>query len=157
MPSILWAQDTGSEAQSQPPLSADDETPIMYREIVVTARRRDERLQDVPVSVSAFSAEALARSTIQTVADINTITPGFRAGAEGGKKNASISLRGIGQVPLGEASPGVVPYFSDIPLPSFGSNIPTFNFASLQVCNAPQGTLFGRNPPGGAALISPHS
>src|SRR3546814_4182837 len=43
MPSILWAQDTGSEAQSQPPLSADDETPIMYREIVVTARRRDER------------------------------------------------------------------------------------------------------------------
>src|SRR3546814_3525971 len=52
MPSILLAQDTGSEAQSQPPLSADDETPIMYREIVVTARRRDERLQDVPVSVS---------------------------------------------------------------------------------------------------------
>src|SRR3546814_11754116 len=46
MPSILLAQDTGSEAQSQPPLSADDETPIMYREIVVTARRRDERLQD---------------------------------------------------------------------------------------------------------------
>src|SRR3546814_8409201 len=91
MPSILLAQDTGSEAQSQPPLSADDETPIMYREIVVTARRRDERLQDVPVSVSAFSAEALARSTIQTVADINTITPGFRAGAEGGKENASIS------------------------------------------------------------------
>src|SRR3546814_1731500 len=64
MPSILLAQDTGSEAQSQPPLSADDETPIMYREIVVTARRRDERLQDVPVSVNAFSAEALARSTI---------------------------------------------------------------------------------------------
>src|SRR3546814_6390598 len=58
MPSILWAQDTGSEAQSQPPLSADDETPIMYREIVVTARRRDERLQDVPVSVSAFSARS---------------------------------------------------------------------------------------------------
>src|SRR3546814_1015520 len=51
-----------------------------------------------------------ARSTIQTVADINTITPGFRAGAEGGKENASISLRGIGQVPLGEASPGVVTY-----------------------------------------------
>src|SRR3546814_2613508 len=90
----------------------------MYREIVVTARRRDERLQDVPVSVSAFSAEALARSTIQTVADINTITPGFRAGAEGGKENASISLRGIGQVPLGEASPGVVTYFADIPLRS---------------------------------------
>src|SRR3546814_17381953 len=100
---------------------------------LVTARRRDERLQDVPVSVSAFSAEALARSTIQTVADINTITPGFRAGAEGGKENASISLRGIGQVPLGEASPGVVTYFADIPLPSFGSNIPTFVLSSIQV------------------------
>src|SRR3546814_19031439 len=41
-------------------------------DIVVTARRRDERLQDVPVSVSAFSTEALERSTIQTPPDINT-------------------------------------------------------------------------------------
>src|SRR3546814_10920120 len=91
MPSILLAQDTGSEAQSQPPLSADDETPIMYREIVVTARRRDERLQDVPVSVSDFSAEALASSTIQTVDDINTITPGFRAGAQGRRKSPRLN------------------------------------------------------------------
>src|SRR3546814_686454 len=98
-----------------------------------------------------------ARSTIQTVADINTITPGFRAGAEGGKENASISLRGIGQVPLGEASPGVVTYFADIPLPSFGSNIPTFDLSSIQVLKGPQGTLFGRNTLGGAVLISPQA
>src|SRR3546814_9639987 len=82
-------------------------------DIVVTARRRDERLQDVPVSVSAFSTEALKRSTIQTLQDINTITPGFRAGAAGGTVNISISLRGIGQLPLGEASPGVVTYRSE--------------------------------------------
>jgi len=106
------------------PLAADDGQ-AASTDIVVTARRRDERLQDVPVSVSAFSTEALERSTIQTLQDINTITPGFRAGAEGGTVNISISLRGIGQVPLGEASPGVVTYFANVPLPSVGSNLPT--------------------------------
>src|SRR3546814_21184934 len=75
--SILWAQDTGSEAQSQPPLSADDETPLMYRALVVTALRRDARLPHVPVSVSALLAEALARRTLQTVPAIHTHTPVF--------------------------------------------------------------------------------
>src|SRR3546814_18983061 len=83
---------------------SDWSSDVCSTDIVVTARRRDERLQDVPVSVSAFSTEALERSTIQTLQDINTITPGFRAGAEGGTVNISISLRGIGQVPLGDAS-----------------------------------------------------
>src|SRR3546814_9623338 len=95
------------------------------------------------------------RSTSQTLQDINTITPGFRAGAEGGTVNISISLRGIGQVPLGEASPGVVTYFANVPLPSVGSNLPTYDVASIQVLKGPQGTLFGRNTLGGAVLVSP--
>src|SRR5690606_39701086 len=80
----LWAQDAPSQAAEEPQqLGSGYGT---ASDIVVTARRRDERLQDVPVSVSAFSAAALERSTVQTVQDINTITPGFRAGAEGGKE-----------------------------------------------------------------------
>jgi outer membrane cobalamin receptor len=94
-------------------------------DIVVTARRRDERLQDVPVSVTAFSAQALERSTVQTLSDIRTIAPGFTFASEGGKDNIALSLRGIGQIPLGEATPGVVVYINNVPLPSVGSNIPT--------------------------------
>lgn len=146
---------TGSRADTSAP-DISGETGA-FGDIVVTARRRDERLQDVPVSVSAFSAEALERSSIQSVQDINVITPGFRAGSEGGKDNVALSLRGIGQVPLGEVSPGVVTYFANVPLPSVGSNLPTFDIASIQVLKGPQGTLFGRNTLGGAVLLSPQA
>ncbi len=126
-------------------------------DIVVTARRRDERLQDVPISVSAFSNAALERSNVQTLADIRTITPGLTFSSEGGKDNVSLTLRGIGQIPLGEATPGVVTYFANVPLPSIGSNVPTFDVGSVQVLKGPQGTLFGRNTLGGAVLIGPEA
>ena len=62
-----WAQPvTSAEAQAESANAGD---------IVVTARRREERLQDVSVSISAFSAEALERSTVQTVSDVKTIAP----------------------------------------------------------------------------------
>jgi iron complex outermembrane receptor protein len=122
-------------------------------DIVVTARRRDERLQDVPVSVSAFSAATLERSTVQTVSDIRTLTPGFTFASEGGKDNIALSLRGIGQIPLGEVTPGVVVYINNVALPSVGSNIPAYDVSSIQVLKGPQGTLFGRNTLGGAVLV----
>ncbi|WP_404476620.1 TonB-dependent receptor [Novosphingobium sp. BL-52-GroH] len=119
----------------------------------MTARRRAERLQDVSVSITAFSAEALERSTIQTVSDVKTIAPGFTFSSEGGKDNVALTLRGIGQLPLGEVTPGVVIYLNDIPLPSVGSNVPTYDISSIQVLKGPQGTLFGRNTLGGAVVI----
>lgn len=122
-------------------------------DIVVTARRREERLQDVSVSISAFSSEALERSTVQTVSDIKTIAPGFTFSSEGGKDNVALTLRGIGQLPLGEVTPGVVIYLNDTPLPSVGSNVPTYDIGSIQVLKGPQGTLFGRNTLGGAVVI----
>ena len=122
-------------------------------DIVVTARRREERLQDVSVSISAFSADALERSTVQTVSDIKTIAPGFTFSSDGGKDNVALTLRGIGQLPLGEVTPGVVIYLNDTPLPAVGSNVPTYDIGSIQVLKGPQGTLFGRNTLGGAVVI----
>lgn len=132
---------------------AQSGTPTAASDIVVTARRRDERLQDVPVSVTALSAQALERSTVQTLSDIKTIAPGFTFASEGGKDNIALSLRGIGQIPLGEATPGVVVYINNVPLPSVGSNLPTYDIGSIQVLKGPQGTLFGRNTLGGAVLV----
>ncbi|TVV77181.1 TonB-dependent receptor [Sphingomonas solaris] len=126
-------------------------------DIVVTARRRDERLQDVPVSVTVFSAAALERSNVQTIADIRNVTPGLTFSSEGGKDNTAVSLRGIGQIPTGEVTPGVVTYFANVPLTSLGSNVPTYDISSVQVLKGPQGTLFGRNTLGGAVLIGPEA
>ena len=76
-------------------------------DIVVTARRRDERLQDVPVSVVAFSPATLERSTVLTIADIRTISPGLTFSSEGGKDNTAVTLRGIGQIPSAKPVIGV--------------------------------------------------
>ncbi len=140
-----WAQSVASPAPQADSANAGD--------IVVTARRREERLQDVSVSISAFSSEALERSTVQTVSDVKTIAPGFTFSSEGGKDNVALTLRGIGQLPLGEVTPGVVIYLNDTPLPSVGSNVPTYDIGSIQVLKGPQGTLFGRNTLGGAVVI----
>jgi len=150
------AQDLG-DAEDQSGEATADAAGIMGQSIVVTARRREEDLQDVPVAVTAFSAEALERSTVQSVQDLTPITPGLRFGVEGGKTSASVSLRGIGQTPVGGGTPGVVQYFADVPLPSEGSNIPTYDIGNIQVLKGPQGTLFGRNTLGGAILINPQA
>src|SRR3546814_1889240 len=123
-------------------------------EIVVTARRREERLQDVPVSVTAFSSEALQRSNISTAADLTSITPGFTFAPEGGKDNIAVTLRGIGNLPIGSGTPGVVVYVDNVAIPSVGTNVPTYDVASIQVLKGPQGTLFGKNTLGGAVVIA---
>jgi iron complex outermembrane recepter protein len=142
-------------------LSAQETTPAERSgasgldEIVVTARRREESAQTVPVSVTAFSGALLEERNVLTLEDLTYVTPGLRFGAEGGRNNTSISLRGLSQLPIGEGTPAVVTYFSDVPLPGEGVTIPTYDIGSIQVLKGPQGTLFGRNTIGGAVLIYP--
>jgi iron complex outermembrane recepter protein len=123
-------------------------------DIIVTARRTDERLQDVPVSVAAFNTAALDRSTIQELSDVRTIAPGLNFNSEGGKNTTNVSLRGLGQLPVGLATPGVVTYINNVAIPSLGSSIPTYDIANIQVLKGPQGTLFGKTTLGGAILVN---
>lgn len=132
--------------QSSARVGADD--------IVVTARRREESLQSVPVSITALSSEMLEQKSVQDLSDVATLTPGFRFSQEGGKNQPSLSLRGLGVLPIGEGVPAVVAYFNDVPLSKEGGNIPTFDLANIQVLKGPQGTLFGRNTIGGAVLVN---
>jgi iron complex outermembrane receptor protein len=143
----LWGQTNVAETPQ-----AEQSYPTS--DIVVTARRREERLQDVPVSVTAFSAAGLERSNVQTATDLKTITPGFTFASEGGKDTMALTLRGIGNLPLGEGTPGVVMYVNNVALPAVGSNIPAYDVAGIQVLKGPQGTLFGKNTLGGAVLIN---
>lgn len=148
---MAFAQSADTAAPEQAAEEADDGV------IIVTARRREESLQNVPLSVAAFDSQTLERSTVQSMQDIGSITPGLRFGVEGGKTSAAVSLRGIGQTPVGGGTPGVALYFADVPLSSEGSNIPTYDLANVQVLKGPQGTLFGRNTLGGAVLINPQA
>ena len=123
-------------------------------DIVVTARRREESRRSVPVSITALSAEALEQKSVQDLSDVATLTPSFRFSQEGGKNQPSLSLRGLGVLPIGEGVPAVVAYFNDVPLSKEGGNIPTFDLANIKVLKGPQGRLFGRNTIGGAVLIN---
>lgn len=129
-------------------------------EILVTARRTSERLQDVPVAVTAFGGEALARRSIDTLDQVARYTPNIRfdgaAALSGGNYNATVFVRGVGQNDFAIFSdPGVGFYVDDVYYArSIGGVMDAIDLASVQVLRGPQGTLFGKNTIGGAVLIT---
>jgi iron complex outermembrane recepter protein len=124
-------------------------------EITVTARRKEESLQSVPVSVTAFSAESLREQSISTTQDLQMATPGVYLSGSGGDENVVYQIRGQSKALSGPSSPAVVSYFAEVPDPTLGSSVPQYDISSVQVLKGPQGTLFGRNTTGGAVLYTP--
>ena len=120
-------------------------------EIVVTARRREESLNRVPVAISAFSAADLQRREIISTGDLVKVTPGLNI-SQSGNFVPYLTIRGQTRGLTGPGTPGVLTYFNEVPLPTTGSLISTFDMANIQVLKGPQGTLFGRNASGGAVL-----
>ena len=129
-------------------------------DILVTARRQSERLQDVPIAVTAFSGDALERRNVDTLDQIAKYTPNIRfdgaAALSGGNYNATVFIRGIGQNDFAIFSdPGVGFYVDDVYYArSIGSVLDAVDLDSVQVLRGPQGTLFGKNTIGGAVLIT---
>jgi iron complex outermembrane recepter protein len=124
-------------------------------EITVTARRKEESLQSVPVSVTAFTAETLREQSIYTTQDLQMSTPGVYLSGSGGNENVVYQIRGQSKALSGPSSPAVVSYFAEVPDVTFGSSVPQYDISSIQVLKGPQGTLFGRNTTGGAVLYTP--
>jgi len=130
-------------------------------EVVVTARRREERLQNVPVAAVAFDQSGLTEKAIVTSYQLAKSVPGLVVDA--GTANPGVqqfSIRGRG-LNFGAAAGSVETYFADVPLSApFG--MPTlpaqfFDIGSLSVLKGPQGTLFGRSTTGGAVVVVPQA
>jgi len=130
---------------------AEDTVAEDMQAIVVTARRRDERLQDVPSAVTAIGAQALERGGANNLADIESAVPNLSLHV-GDAKNAVVYLRGVGQVDsLAFADPGVGIYIDDVYLGrAQGSFLDVIDAQRIEVLRGPQGTLYGRNTIGGA-------
>lgn len=131
----------------------------LMEEVTVTARKREEGLQDTPIAVSAFSGESLDARGIQKVDDIAQITPNMTfdniVTNGGGGSSAAIFLRGVGQRDfLPSADPGVGLYVDGVYFArSVGSVLDLIDVERVEVLRGPQGTLFGRNTTGGAVSI----
>ncbi|MCF7981327.1 MAG: TonB-dependent receptor plug domain-containing protein, partial [Pseudomonadales bacterium] len=132
----------------------------VLEEIVVTARKREESLQDAPISITAFSGEGLEQRNITALADISQITPNlvFNANApiSGSSATASVFIRGIGQNDYTLVTePGVGIYIDGVYIArSVGGALDLVDVAQIEVLRGPQGTLFGRNTIGGAISIT---
>ena len=120
-------------------------------EIVVTARRRAEPLQDVPSAVTAIDGDTLDRTQVSSLGDIESNVPNLALHV-GDAKNAVVYIRGVGQIDsLAFADPGVGIYIDDVYLGrAQGAFLDVFDAARIEVLRGPQGTLYGRNTIGGA-------
>jgi len=126
-------------------------------DIIVTARRRAETLQTVPVAITAFSAAALQERSIKTFFDLQSSTPSLAMqGAAGRRDTPSMSIRGQRTSDTQIiADPSVAVYMDEVILtPNQGVNLGLFDLQNVQVLKGPQGTLFGRNSTGGAVLFT---
>ncbi|WP_313809115.1 TonB-dependent receptor domain-containing protein [Sphingobium sp.] len=135
-------------------------SPINSDEIIVTARRREERQQDIPVAVSAIGAAQLERQNIQSVGDLSGRVPNLLiTNGSAGNTAPYFAIRGQSQQDLTALSdPSVSLYIGDVVVPRpLGANLAFFDIANVQVLRGPQGTLFGRNTPGGAVVVTPNA
>ncbi len=126
-------------------------------EITVTARRVEESLQKIPISVSAFQGDQLEALNITTVGDTAWYTPNFTTiTGPTGQNDAFFFIRGIGQADLNAATdPGVGTYVDGVYLGRVvGASLETLDLKMIEILRGPQGTLFGRNSTSGAVNIT---
>src|ERR1700722_16070257 len=129
-------------------------------EVIVAARRRDESLQQVPISITAIDQDALRRQGVSTLTDLQELVPSaFVTGYSHGSTQQFFSIRGQSESGLNTGGgtgggPAVVGYFSEVPVPMSGPGL-YYDLQSVEVLKGPQGTLFGRNTTGGAVLFEP--
>lgn len=126
--------------------------------IVVTAQRVEENLQDVPVAVTAFSAQQLQNSRATSLRDIASMTPSFTA-TEVNPGEPNFAIRGIGTEGINSNAGGdasVVMFVDGVYIGrGGGSNLELYDLERVEVLRGPQGTLFGKNVVGGAiSLVS---
>jgi len=147
------AQDVSTAAEAAAPVSSD--------EIVVTAQRREQNLRDVPISISAFSAKALEKANVSEAKDYLAFAPNvsFTEDGETGNRSINISIRGVSNIDLGEASTqqSIGYYLDELSVGSTANgtyNPPLLDVERVEVLRGPQGTYFGRNASGGALNIT---
>ena len=115
-------------------------------EVVVTARRKEEKAQTVPIVMNTFAASTLQNEGVKTIRDLGSTIPSL---SMTGTRDATqyLWLRGV---------IGAVQYFNEVPTINYGGYSLGFDLSNVQVLKGPQGTLFGQSADAGAILYVPH-
>ncbi|MET0589498.1 MAG: TonB-dependent receptor [Novosphingobium sp.] len=144
-----FAQDTASQP-SGASSSEDADT------IVVEARRRDERVQDVPLTVNAVTSETIEKLNLRNFQEITAVVPGLSLTPNANGIGSTSSMRGVNQDVNVSGENGTIQfYFNDAPV---GSNFvlqAMYDIGQVEVLRGPQGTLRGRSTPSGSITVAP--
>src|SRR5579859_333805 len=161
---LLLAGAAAAAAQQAPQAAAPAEVGGGgLEEIVVTAERRSENIQNVPIAVTAFTAESLQQRNLSDIHALSNLSPGVNldAGApfSGDRSVLSASIRGIGQDDFAfNLNPAVGVYLDGVYLArTIGANQNLLDVDRVEILKGPQGTLFGANTEGGAISIVTHT
>ncbi|RLQ22852.1 TonB-dependent receptor [Seongchinamella sediminis] len=137
-------------------IGSSDYASAQLEEVVVTARKRSESLQDVPMAVSAFNSAQLQDAQVEGMEDLQRMTPNLTLTETGGLQAGSVAafIRGIGNDP--NFAQGVGIYVDDIYMNrATGSLLEVYDVERIEVLKGPQGNLYGRNTIGGAIKYVP--
>ncbi|MGJ4728870.1 TonB-dependent receptor [Luteimonas sp. SDU101] len=143
----------GAFAQEAGPAPAPGTSATTLDVVRVTARKREETLQDVPVAVTAFTADTIDKLNVKDIGDLDAQVPNLTIyAARGSTSTVTAYIRGVGQAdPLWGVDPGVGIYLDDVYIARpQGALLDVFDVERIEVLRGPQGTLYGKNTIGGA-------
>ena len=131
--------------------------PATIEEVVVTARRTEERLQTVPVAVTALGSSFLQQHSVQQLTDLNAHVPALEINGISSPDQFQLGIRAQRNAEYGPGEdPSIGVYFAEVPYNlTVGLSQQFVDLDSIQVLRGPQGTLFGLSTPGGAILFTP--
>lgn len=157
---VAYMQGAGGQENSSGVTGAQD---LTLEEVIVTARRREESLQDIPASITAFTSEDIVRNNIDDIKDYFSKTPNVSFTEAGTRGERSISIRGVSNI--GGDVNALAFYMDEFNIvngPETGNtgntngsiNPQLIDVERIEVLRGPQGTYFGRNATGGAVNIT---
>ncbi|MEH6695026.1 MAG: TonB-dependent receptor plug domain-containing protein [Hyphomonas sp.] len=145
-------QQPGADASVQ--AEKEDAVAVLER-VIVTAQRRAEDVQEVPIAITAMSSSTLEKQRVTNVVSLDNLVPGVRIAAADAAANPKIFIRGSGLNDFNTTSSSGVGLYADgayigSPLAQFAT---FFDLDRVEVLRGPQGTLYGRNTTGGAINV----